>query len=575
MPSDDFNETKGAIDTERSADSQTSRTPDELPDADAQPGVQDIEATAMAWTRTNLIIAYVMLWFIYFVETMLSGVNDALLPYVTSDFALHSLTPTVSVLSSVIGGVTNLTIAKILDVFGRPQGYLFCVFLAVIGLIMMAACNTVETYAAAMVFYTIGNNGVQYSISVFVADTSKLKNRGLMQALVNSAVIITTWLAGPISQGFLNGVGWRWCYGIFTILVPVVTLPLFGLLLRNYLKAKKLGLIPKRDSGRTFVQSFFYYCRQFDAIGLLLCSAGVALFLLPFNLYTIQAQGWGSALVISMLVVGIVLLIAFVVWERFFAPFTFIPYSLLMDRTVFGACLLAAALFSSYFVWDSFFSSFLQVVKDLDVQHASYVSRSYTVVGIVVAILVGCFIHLTGRFKYITLYVAIPLSILGQALLIYFRQPDSHIGYVVMCFIFIATGQGIIVISDEIAILAAASHEYVAICIAVLGIFSNIGGAIGSTIASAVWQSSLPNKLTEYLPADQLQNLTMIYGSIDTQLSYPVGSPTRLAIQRAYGDAIQALLATSTGIWVIGIVGILMWRNLDVKEIKQTKGHVW
>lgn len=575
MTADEAIETKVPAGTERAIDSPAPANPTEAPDADAQAGVQNIEATAMAWDRTNLIIAYVMLWFIYFVATMLSGVNGALLPFVTSAFALHSLTPTVTIISSVIGGVTNLTIAKILDVFGRPQGYLLCVVLNVTGLIMMAACNTVETYAAAMVFYTVGNNGIQYFISVFVADTSKLQNRGLMQALVNSAVFITTWLAGPISQGFLNGPGWRWCYGMFTILVPVITLPLFGLLLRNYSKAKKLGVIPQRKSSRTNVQSILYYCIQFDAIGLLLCSAGVALFLLPFNLYTIQAKGWGSPLVISMLVVGIVLLIAFVLWERFFAPHTFIPYSLLLDRMVFGSCLLTTALFCTYSLWASYLGSFLLVVKGQNVQNTSYITQTITIVGIVVAVFVGYFIHRTGHFKAISLYVAIPFLILGQGLLIYFRKPDGNIGYIVMCLIFIAIGQGIVEITDEIAMLAAASHEFVAVCLAVLGIFSSIGGAIGSTVAAAIWQDMLPKKLVAYLPADQLQNLTDIYGSIDTQLSYPLGSPTRLAIQHAYSDTQVVLVATSVGLWVIGIIGILLWRNIDTRNVQQVKGHVW
>lgn len=109
----------------------------------------------------------------------------------TSAFAEHSLTPTVSVVSSVIGGCTNFTIAKILDVFGRPQGYLVCIIIATVGLIMMAACREVEAYAAAMVFYTVGNTGLQYSLSVFVADTSSLKNRGLMQAFAYSPNMIT------------------------------------------------------------------------------------------------------------------------------------------------------------------------------------------------------------------------------------------------------------------------------------------------------------------------------------------------------------------------------------------------
>ncbi|KAI0568875.1 MFS transporter, partial [Pyrenophora tritici-repentis] len=146
---------------------------------------------------------------------------------------------------------------------------------------------------------------------------------------------------------------------------------------------------------------------------------------------------------------------------------------------------------------------------------------------------------------------------------------------ILVCQIFIAIAQGVIVICDEIAILATVSHEHVAVCLAVLGIFANTGGAIGLTIASAIWQDILPKKLMEYLPPEELPNFLMIYGDISTQLSYPMGSPTRLAIQHAYADALLRLLAASTGVWVIGAVGVLMWRNINVKDIKQTKGNIW
>ena len=544
-------------------------------DVHAQPGVQNIEAVTVAWTTSDLIIAYIMIWLTYFVEGMLSGTTAALTPYVTSTFAQHSLIPTVGILSSVIGGVTNLTLAKILDVFGRPQGYMFCICLATVGLIMMAACNNVEAYAAAQVFYTVGNNGLQYSLSVLVADTSSLRNRGLMQAFASSPNLITCWLAGPISSGYLKGPGWRWCFGTFTILIPAIAFPLFGLLAYNYYKAKKQGVVPKRESQRTAWQSFLYYSREFDAIGLILLSAGVALFLLPFNLYTLQAKGWRSALIICLLVFGIVLLVLFAVWERFLAPVTFIPYSLLLDRTVFGACLLSATLFISYFCWTSYFSSFLQVVNDLSVADASYVVQAYTVGTVVCSLAVGLLIHYTGRYKPVCLYFGIPLSILGMGLMINFRQPDGNVGYIVMCQLFISFAAGTIIICDEIAIMAAASHHHIAVVLAVLGMFGNIGGAIGLTIAAAIWQGVFPNKLAEYLPASEMPNLLLVYADITTQLSYPVGSPARVAIQRAYGDAQMRMLVAGTAIWALGLVAVLMWRDIKVIGIKQTRGHVF
>ena len=79
-----------------------------------------------------------------------------------------------------------------------------------IGLIMMAGCNSVETYAAAQVFYWLGYNGMDYTLSIFVADTSSLKNRGFTFAYIASPYIITTWIGGPLATEFLDGPGFRW-----------------------------------------------------------------------------------------------------------------------------------------------------------------------------------------------------------------------------------------------------------------------------------------------------------------------------------------------------------------------------
>jgi MFS family permease len=553
-----------------------STSSEDIVDTHFQAGVQDIEAVTISWSTISLVTAYILIWLIYFVQGLVTGVSSALLPYVTSSFALHSLTPTTGVVSSVIGGVTNLSIAKTLDIFGRPQGFLFCVALATLGLIIAAACNNVEAYAASQVFYTVGINGVGYSLSVFVADITSLRHRGLVQSLCSSPNVITAWLGGPISTAFLNGAGWRWGFGMESILITVVTLPLFGLFMYHFSKAKQQGLVPKRSNGSTAWESLSYYTREFDIVGLFLLSAGVAFFLLPFNLYAQQAKGWGSALVICFLIFGVVLLIAFGIWERFFAEISFVPWKFMRDRTVGGACLLSFALFFSYMCWGAYFSSILQVVNNLSITHASYVVSTYTVGGFFFAILVGTFLSRTGRFKSVTLFFAIPLSILGTGLMVHFRQPNGNVRYIVLSQIFIAFGSGAIMITDEIAILAAVEkQQHFAVAIALVSMSASIGQAVGLTISAAIWQYIIPKQLALYLPSEELPNIVAIYTDIMTQLSYPVGSPTRLAIQRAYSDAQKYLFIASTCVWIIGIVGTLMWRNINIIGVKQTKGHVF
>ncbi|KAF4973424.1 hypothetical protein FZEAL_9334 [Fusarium zealandicum] len=222
----------------------------------------------------------------------------ALKPYINSNFQAHSLTPTVDIMSSIIGGVFKLTLAKIIDVFGHLQGYFLSLCLLTLGLVMMAGCNGVETYPAAQEFYWVGYNGLDYTLTIFIADTSALKNRALMLAYASSPYIITTWITGYVTTASFNVPGFLWGYGLFCIITPAVTLPLFGLFMYYYYKAHRMGPVPKRESNRTWWQSLYHYGREFDIVGLLLITAGIALLLLPFNIYPYQKERWKAPIFI-------------------------------------------------------------------------------------------------------------------------------------------------------------------------------------------------------------------------------------------------------------------------------------
>ena len=110
--------------------------------------------------------------------------------------------------------------------------------------------------------------------------------------------------------------------------------------------------------------------------------------------------------------------------------------------------------------------------------------------------------------------------------------------------------------------------------LAVESVFAEIGGAIGLTVAAVIWQDVFPVKLALYLPAETLPELPAIYGDLSAQLMYPVGSATRLAIQHAYGDSQQMMLIAGTAIWAVRFGVALVWRDINVKNIRQVKGNV-
>lgn len=50
-----------------------------------------------------------------------------------------------------MSGVLKLPIAKLLDLWGRAEGFAFMTLIGTIGLLLMAVCRNVETYAVAQV----------------------------------------------------------------------------------------------------------------------------------------------------------------------------------------------------------------------------------------------------------------------------------------------------------------------------------------------------------------------------------------------------------------------------------------
>ena len=433
-----------------------------------------------------------------------------------------------------------------------------------------------------------------YCVDVITADASKLKNRGLAYAFTSSPYIITAFAGAKAAEGFYYNISWRWGFGCFAIVFPVVASPLYFVLKYNLRKAKKEGVLSEEKSNKTFLQNVWHYIIEFDSKyipysvltsvvtntdlclvgGVIVFSAGLVIFLLPFNLADSAPNGWATGYIIAMIVVGFVMIFIFIIYEKFFAPVPLLNFKLLTNRTVIGACLIDATYQLSYYSWANYFSSFLQVVNNLGLAEAGYVGSTFDVVSGVLLLFVGFLIHKTGRFKWL-LFIAVPLYIFALGLMIYFRRPNQSVGYLVMCQVFISIGGSIFIIVEQLAILAAVDHQHVAAALALLYVVGTVGNAIGATICGAIWSNTFEKALINYLPESDLENLDAIYEDLDTQMSYEVGSETRLAIQESYGYAQTRMLAAGTAIMGLSLIWMLFIRNIDLRKVPQVKGVVF
>ncbi|GFZ42312.1 Major facilitator iron-regulated transporter B [Saitozyma sp. JCM 24511] len=491
---------------------------------DIHSGVRQAEAITQTWSKSSLRTIYLFLWLTYAVNAFQSSITGNLTAYVTSGFAEHSLIPVISIVSNVMSAVAYMVLAQILNLWDRSYGYL-----------------------AMTVFYSIGFSGMIFAVDVLTADTSRLKDRGLEYAFTASPWIITAYAGPAISERFYDS-NWRWAFGAFAIILPFVGIPMFVFLQHQKRRAtESRNLKANSNTRRTWMAATIHYLVEFDVVGIVLICAGMILFLLPFSIATSTADSWRSASIIAMLVIGVACLVGFVVFERYFSPRPFIPYHLLVSRTVLGACMLKFTWQIAYYCWASYFTSYLQVVYDLSISEAGYIASIYDVVASVWLFPVGYLIRWTGYFKWVVL-LGVPLYTLGEGLMIYFRKPGDSVGWIVFTQILIALGGAAFTLVEQVAVLAAGSHNDSASILALLGLFGYFGGAVGNSVSGAIWTNTLPTYQQELLPSDTVDDWEDIYNSLDVQLSYPIGDPTRTAISLAYAEAQSRMLIAGTAI---------------------------
>lgn len=308
--------------------------------------------------------------------------------------------------------------------------------------------------------------------------------------------------------------------------------------------------------------------------GVLLFGVGLVVFLIPFPLAQSAPQGWRQDYIIAMIVVGFSILVFFAFYEIFWAKVPFLRSRFLSDRTVIGACLINITYQVSYYCWNRYFTSFLQVVCNLTVAEAGYVNSTFQVVSGVLAFIVGYGIRRTGRFKWL-FYITVPMYIFGLGLMIYFRQPNQPIGYIIMCEIFISIGGSVFILLLQISVLAAVDHQHVAAVLAVLYVSGSVGGAVGNTISATIWTNTFFQALQRELPESAMAAIADIYGDLQYQLAYPVNSPERIAIQKAYGYAQARMLAAGTAVFALSFIWVFFIRNLKLSgRNTQTRGVV-
>ncbi|BDD55731.1 hypothetical protein MPDQ_004801 [Monascus purpureus] len=515
-------------------------TPEEF-----QEGVRKIEAINLTWTTRSLVIAYISIFLMAFCVSLEGQTITSLSAYATSAFSKHSLISTVLVVQNVVNAVIKPPMAKMADVFGRFEAFCVSILIYILGYIQMAASTNVQAYASAQIFYSAGSTGLQILQQVFIADSSDLLNRALLAILPELPFLVTVWIGPMIAEEVLKHASWRWGYGMWSIILPASFLPLAFSLLLNQRKAKRLNLLKPRPNRRPgFFNAVRHTWYDLDVFGLLLLSAAVTLILVPLTLTANAQNGWHNKGIIVMIVLGLGCLCALPFWEtsKKLAPNPLLSLHLLKQRTALAGCALAFFYFMAfYFSVQPYLYSYLQVVQGYDVTTAGRVTQTFAFTSTIAAFGVSILIKYTRRYRiFVTVGCVIYIS--GILMMLLYRQEGNSPAQILGTQIIVGMGGGLLNVPVQLGVQASANHWEVAAATAMFLTSMEMGGAVGAAVSGAVWARYVPAKLREYLPAESQADAAEIFGKITKALSYDLGTPTRIAINRAYQETMDKLL---------------------------------
>ena len=266
--------------------------------------------------------------------------------------------------------------------------------------------------------------------------------------------------AGPLVGGAVIE-GWNW-QAIFWINVPLalLTLPfVFGAL------------------GNSFGQRV-----RLDFAGLLL--SGVAILAIVYGIVRGNAAGWGSLEVSGSLVGGVILMIAFILWEQR-TPTPLLPLRLFRDRSFsianavgFG---FSFGMFGAVFI----LIQFLQIVQLKSPLEAAIMTTPWTMAPMIVAPLAGLF---SARIGTRALLVAgLALQSIGLVWLAFVTRADLPYSEMLPAFIAAGIGMGLTFAPSSTAVLANITQQDTAKATGTNSTVREIGVALGIAVLAAVF----------------------------------------------------------------------------------------
>lgn len=273
--------------------------------------------------------------------------------------------------------------------------------------------------------------------------------------------------SGPLIGGLIvDSVGWR---GIFLLNIPIIIICLIAVKI----------FMPQPP--RVLAE------HRFDVVGAIL--SVIAVGAVTFAIIEGQSLGWGSPVVIGSALLGVLVMLGFLWWERR-VPGPLIQLNLFRSPPFAAATLSGMALFFSFIGAIVYFSAYFQQVQGLSALRAGI---NVSALGIAFAITAPLSGYLVGRIgPRWPLVGGMALTTVAMFMLLRL-EVDTPISAIWWNFALVGAGFGISLTPMTTTALASVPAERAGMAGAILNALRQFGQVLGVAVLGAITYSHLGN----------------------------------------------------------------------------------
>jgi EmrB/QacA subfamily drug resistance transporter len=332
----------------------------------------------------------------------------------------------------------------------------------------------------------------------FTEPKERAKAFGVFGALAGGGAAIGLIVGGVLTEY----ASWRWCLGVNVPVALVVA-------------AAAVPLVKESKAhGDT----------RYDVLGVLLATGGLFSVVYGFteaaraenpdDPQSLAVQGWIHPSTLTFLVVGVVLLVGFVLWERR-ARNPMLPLRVILERNRGGSFLVFLLVGAGLFAMFLFLTYYFQVNLGYTPLEAGFAFLPFSLGIILTAGFVSYLLPRVG--PRVLMVPGLAMAVVGMLLLTLVDQDSSYWALVFPSMVIMSVGlAGVFIPAASTSLVGVGSHD-AGVASAVLNTSQQIGGSLGTALLNTLFAGAVTAYLTDNPPTgpgqeEQLLPLAFIHG---------------------------------------------------------------